>query len=393
MTKITDIKTNNSIKELAAQLKSNNSAEAGIALLKEAKDCGLGLIDYVNFACSRAEDKIEGLNGFESLLAELNLPTASNYKEGVTLQAASETFQKFPGVRALFPEYIDQTIRWSTRQDSYERVEPMISGSITTNSSAVLSTVIGGDNDDYKTFKIAEGGAIPVRTMRASQKAVQFHKVGSGIQTTYEFTREVSLDILTPYLARVQREMELSKSVIATSILINGDASYGAAPIVTQKSIATANSISGTAEGIISWRCLFKWLLDRAKAGTPIDTLIMNWDSYYQYVLMFGTQGSVAGDTEAQSLTNVGANLSQVPAGLGLPFSIIPVLSSSVPAGKLVGINKNETIQEMVLSGSSIQESEQSIRNQLITIVRTQTVAYRLLFGDTRSIYDFVDYS
>lgn len=36
-----------------------------------------------------------------------------------------------------------------------------------------------------------------------------------------------------------------------------------------------------------------------------------------------------------------------------------------------------------------ISESEQSIRNQVITYVKTQSSGYKLAFGDTREIYDY----
>jgi hypothetical protein len=64
------------------------------------------------------------------------------------------------------------------------------------------------------------------------------------------------------------------------------------------------------------------------------------------------------------------------------------VLSSAVPANKLIGITKAITLEELVENGSKIEESERSIRNQKVTFVSTENSGFKLTFGDTRSVFD-----
>lgn len=377
-------------------LKSDNerdSQEAGLKLTKAAAEHGLTLRDYLTLALSEAAIKSgNDLNGYELALAELNLPVRNDLKNGVFLQAASDTFQTYSGTRALFPEVIDDVVRFAVRQDQFERVEPMLAGSRTISGTELLSTVIDDESAERDTFTIPELANIPVRTVKTSEQTVKFYKHGSAIRTSYEFNRRQNLDVLTPFLARVVRELELSKVKAATATLINGDGLNGAAPVVAQSSY---NGVAGTAtDGKINWKHFLYWLMQRAKAGTPIDTVVMNWDGYFQWMLMFSEQNTFGsnlngGHTTAENLAKAGVSMDMMPRGMELLSQIRPVLSSQMPAGQLLGYSQADTIEELVEAGSRIQESENAIKNQSITMVRTENTGYKIVYGDTRSIFDF----
>lgn len=379
------------IGEVAKALKADGSAgkEAGLKLAQDAASFGLNIKDYIILAGSKQSDKSkDGLNAYEKLLAELNLPIRNDYERGVYMQAASETFTTYPGTRALFPQVIDDVLRWANRQDLVETTAPIIANSRTISGAELLSTVVDDDSAERDTFMVAEGGRIPVRSIKTSEKTVKIYKHGSGIRTTYEFNRRASLDLLIPYANRIARELEISKVKVATYILINGDGAYGAATEIDQSSYNTPTGVTATA-GKISWPHLLKWLVVRAQAGAPIDTVLMNWDGFFQWMMIFGTQGSSAGSTAAESLSKVGVNLALMPASIKAAFAITPAISSTVPANKLIGFSKGDTLEELVEAGSNIQETERAIQNQTVTVYKTENTGYRLVYGDTRSIFDF----
>jgi hypothetical protein len=78
-----------------------------------------------------------------------------------------------------------------------------------------------------------------------------------------------------------------------------------------------------------------------------------------------------------------------MPAAVSLVMNITPVLSSAMPANKLLGFSKGDTLEELVEAGSNIQETERAILSQTMTMVRTENTGYRLVYGDTRSIFVF----
>lgn len=378
------------VEEVIAGLRDDSrgtSVEAGNKLVAQAHDFGLNIRDYLTLAVDvRAGEHAElayknDLTGYELALQQLNLPVKNDFKNGVVLQAASETFQTYPGTRAMFPEVIDDMLRWTDRQDMIERVDPMLSQTRTIAGNELVSTVVDDDSLERGTFTIPELANIPVRTIRTSETAVKMYKHGSAYRTSYEFNRRASLDILTPYAARVMRELEISKVKAATDVLINGDGVNAAAPVTA----ITDVSLGGTANNLpANYKALAKFLMNMAKDGVPADTLVGNYDMFVDLMFMF-SQVLNSGVSEAEKLASVGAPV----VNMQLPImnnSVNFVLSSTMTAGHLLAFNRAETLEHLVEAGSSIAESEQAIRNQSIVYVRTENSGFRLAFGDTRRI-------
>lgn len=367
----------------------NDSVEAGLALMSEAKEYGLNIRDFLTLAVdTRQGEQAEaaqkaGLNGYELALANLNLPSRNEFNQGVLLQAASETFQKYPGTRAIFPEVIDDMLRWKDRQDRIERIEPLLAQTRTISGTELLSTVVEDDSNDRGTQIVPELANIPVRTIRTSQQSVHMFKHGSAYRTSYEFNRRATLDLLTPYAARIGRELEISKVAAATSVLINGDGLNGAA---TAEDITTYGGDLANGKTLQhNYKALAKWLMKMAQDGVPADVVVGNYDMFIELLFMFTP--TLQNRSEAEALTAQGA-----PAvNLGLPIlnqNVEFVLSSSMPAGKLLAYNRAETLEQLVEAGSTISESENAIRNQSIVYVNTETAGFRIAWGDTRRILD-----
>lgn len=380
------------IDAVVASLKSTDedtSKKAGVKLAKMAAEFGISIKDFLKLAVKRSSS--ETLNGYELTLFKLNLPIKDDFDNGVFLQAASDTFQTHPGTRALFPEVIDDVLRWSVRQDQVEQVAPMLANSRTINGPEMLSTVVDDDSDENDSYSIAELGRIPVRTIKTSESAVKIWKHGSALRTSYEFTRRASIELMKPHANRIARELESSKVRAATSVIINGDGAYGAAGSVNQSSYNTATGYTAT-NGKINWPHFMYWLVKRAEAGVPVDTVLMNWDGMFQWMLLFGapTQGATGttfGPTAVENMRNAGVDVATAGQVIGLLQRITPVLSSAVPANKIIGITRGDTLEELREAGSDIQETERAILNQSITMTKTENTGYHLVYGDTRSVF------
>lgn len=381
------------VETLQPLLQTNPAASLAAAheLINEAKNFGLNLRDFLTLAIDpatsenpeRYRDAQGYLTGYEAALSYLNLPVRDDFAQGVVLDAASDTFQTYAGTRALFPEVVDDMVRWKYRQDQLESTTPMVSQSRTISGNEMISTVVDDKAEDYQTtHAIAELGRVRVRTIRTSQQSVAIYKHGGGLRYSYEFGRRARLDLMTPYFVRMLREAAMSKVAVATALLINGDGVNAAAPVVAQSSLG-----AGSTNGKISRRHLIKWLINRAKAGTPVDTVVGNWDAYLEWLDLFalpvaGNQGK----TEGEIASAQGFQLGGIPILRGVANFAI---SSTAPDGKLIGLSQGDTMEELVEAGSDIEESERSIQNQSVTVVKTSNAGYKMNFGDTRSIFDF----
>lgn len=366
------------------------SLSAGQNLVQAAKKAGVNLPDYLRLAVDTTKGEFKGskLDGFEAALAYLNLPVREDYSSGILLQAAAETFTTYPGTRALFAPVIDNILQWKYRQDQFENVAAMVAQTRSISGNEMITTVVDDKAEDYQqTGVIAEGARIPIRSLRTSEKSVKFYKFGGGMEFTYEFERRASLDLITPYASRMQREVEIGQAAIATALLINGDGVSGAAPVVTASSLAATLPVSGrpvNAAGRINWEIFLTWLVSRAKLGLPIDTVVGNYDTFLEWNRMFAQPTANAGLSQGELLQRAGVQVAiQNPRfDLNVNFA----LSSTAPASTLIGFIKGETLEELVENGSDIEESTRAIENQKVRYVKTVNKGYRLVFGDTRSI-------
>lgn len=361
---------------------ARDSEEAGLALSREANDFGLSLPDFLNLAVDlsegkEAEYKAAGLSGYEMVNLALNLPNHDDFRNQITLAQASETFATHPGSRVLFPYTIDNVLRWKDRQSSMETVEDMIAGSRTIRGTELVRIIAEDTEDDRKTFTVPEGARIPVRKVRMSDRSVKIHKHGSGMEFTYEFMRRNSIDLVTPFAARIERDLQDSKLGSATNIMINGDGVVGGAENLNQEDASSTSSL--TYDGIVA-------LATKAiKDKNPIDTIAGDIDAYWQFVKIFGN--FVNGTSEADALASVGGPSLTLGRNIFMPIKF--VLNSHVPAGKILAFNKAETLEEVVEAGSRIAEEETAVRNQIVTYVRTENTGYSLIYPKTRYLLTY----
>lgn len=366
---------------------NHDSMQAASTLVSKAREARLSLRDYLTLAIDPRQGEhaarygAADLNGYEAALDFLNLPFRNDLEQGVLLQAASDSFVTHPGTRALFPEVVDDMLRWKGKQDQFENTAAIVGQSRTISGTELVSQWVEDDADARGTYTVPELANIPVRTIRTSETSVKMFKHGSAYRTSYEFNRRVSLDILTPFATRVARQLEISKVKAATSVLINGDGVNGAAPVKTLGSYGA--DLTGGKSLQNNYKALAKFLIECAQAGTPVDTVLGNLDMYLELLFMFTP--TLQNRSEAEALVAAGAPGVQLPI---LGGSVNFALGTNVPVGRLVAFNKGETLEELIEAGSNISENERTITNQSITYVRSEVTGYKLAFGDSRFVLD-----
>lgn len=390
MRNITEIKKRK-LADICDPLLAESDSEALLAaekLQKEAASFGLPLDKFLDLAVdlSEGEEKAayrngEGLSGFEQVMFKMNLPMRNNYRDQVTLAQASDTFATKPGSRIMFPYAIDNVLRWNNNLEMDERVADLIAGSRTSNGNELVRVVAEDDANARKTFRVGEGARIPVRKVGYSEKAVTFYKHGSGIEYTYEFDRRAALDIITPFAARVARDLEISKIKACTDIMINGDGVNAAATALAQSTLDPSAT-----PGTLSYDGLLAALAGAIRNHHPIDTIAGDIDAYLQFVKLFGVAATSSAYDVDQKAAKGG------PQFLTMRNIFTPVkfvLDSAVPSGKLLMFNRPDTIEELVEANSSIQEEERNVRSQVITYVRSENTGYSIIYPDCRYVYTY----
>lgn len=382
-----------SVEDVVGKLKSSSeseSMEAGLRLMADAKEYGLNVADYLRLSIKPDSLSAElGLDGYESAKLFLGLPTKDDYRNGIVLQAAADAFASYRGVRALFPEVVDDVVQWKYRQTEFETPEALISQSRTINGTELITTVVTDSEEDYQRYgMIGEGARIPVWSIKASDQSVKIFKFGVGLEWTYEFARRASLDLITPYVMRAERAAKTAQTGTAYSLMVNGDGVHGAAPVRQASAIEADNNldVGAVPAGRMNWEIITAWLVERAKSGSPIDTVAGNWDTYLQWNLMFAKPSIAAGMTQGEILAGAGVQVAQANPRLDLRLNF--ALVSDAAPNQLLGFSKNDTVEELIENGSDIEESERVMKNQRVNLYSTKNAGYRLIFGDTREILD-----
>jgi hypothetical protein len=359
---------------------SNVGISAANRILEEARSFALSVKDYLIASITPVGEGDARLNGYEQALSHLNIPITKNLEQGVDLRAATDTFATKTGTRILFPDVLMDIVKWTTAQDNIVTTAPIVAQTRTIQgNSAIMMDLVQGDVDNISMFQIAEGGEIPLRKITTTERSVKMYKVGHGYEFTYEFGRRANIDILTPYVNRINRQFELDKVKYVTAILVNGD---GVASAIT---VDNETSYGGT-NGSLEWKALFGWLVERAAAGYPIDTLIGNFKTYGAFIGMFTP--TVNTNNIPQAMEKVGGPVLAPALGF-MNYKINFAISNTVADNNLVGIIKAETIEELVEAGSDIQESQRLITTQKVQFVRTLNVGYNLVTPQARRGFSF----
>lgn len=382
--------------DVKAMLTASSSEEQRANAAKLLQDASMMGVT-VEAALAMYVEGSNGLNGLESTFQALEIPVNYHGNEVAMacFSAATGTFMTNEGLRVLLPALMNNLLRSIERQPSIERVEDLIFGTRLVKGNVLQKEITWdkGEPDSFKTHRIAEGANIPRRTLKASQQAVNFYKTGHAIEMSYEFASSATPDILIPYAARIDFERGQTEHAMAMEVLINGESSDANSinGQVTTVNLDTIDNKAGTAlrhraEGII------QWLINRARAGLAIDTLVVGWDSILDLQLMFPVTN--ANNTPAAGIggvldpANGGTQIASMKVKVvnGVDFNLNIVITSQLGNKQMLGFRKAETVERLIKTNSQIAEQERNIGNQTILYTNTIISGFTLAYGDTRCL-------
>ena len=377
--------------EVIAKLKHSEAStgrENAMMLLHDANTMGFG----VDALLHQNVEGGNGLNGFEATFAALGVPL--NLKDDTAIAAfasATTSFMTNDGLSVLLPSLVNNLLRSQDNKGIIEKADDLILQTRMVKSNAVQKEIVydKDSNDSYATHRIAEGANIPTRKLKTGQSNVKFYKTGHGIEVSYEFAQDMTPDILVPYANRIQFERSQSEHIIAVQTLINGESNDpgSANGAIATDDLDTIDNKAGTplrarAEGFI------KWLIEAARAGRPIDTLVVGWDSIFELQYMFPVSNANGNAAVGVGAVAAGGALAQMQVKVvnGINFNLNVVISSAVEEKQIIGYRKGETMERLIKTNSQISEQERSIKNQTLLYTNTIISGFTLAYGESRRL-------
>jgi hypothetical protein len=301
---------------------------------------------------------LEGMDAFQRQLKRFDIRVKG---------AGSDMVEKFfhtTDSSVLFPEFVSRVVRQGMEEDS---ILPAITATVTNFDGMDYRSIASVPTESEKELKrVEEGSKIPQTAIRTQENLVRLHKRGRMLVASYEAIRFQRLDLFSVTLRQIGAYIGRMHLEDAIDVIINGDGNGNAAG-----SLAVGTSpISGTA-GTLSYGAL----LDFWSQFSPytMNTMLISNSVMLEMLKLPEFQNPLTG------LNFQGTGKLTTPLGATL------LRSSAMPAGRLIGLDKNYALE--MINGSDVSvEYDKLIDRQLERAAITSISGFAKLFTDASRV-------
>ena len=294
---------------------------------------------------------LEGLDAYQRQLKRFGIRVKG---------AGSDLVDKFFSTSqsaVLFPEYISRAGKVGMEEAN---ILPDITATETLVEGMDYRSITSVPEDEKKLKQVAEGAAIPQTTVRTRDSLVKLHKRGRMLVASYEAIRFQKLDLFSVTLRQIGAQIGRMLLEDAVDVIVNGDGNGNPAKV---SSVAQAGKL--TYEDLVAfWNDFEPYQLNALLVGT--DTLPKLLDLRQ----MRDPEAGLDFHGTGRMVTPMGAKV---------------LRSSAVPAGKILGLDKNYAL-EMVKAGDVMVEYDKIIDRQLERAAITTISGYAKIFEDASRV-------
>lgn len=290
---------------------------------------------------------LEGLDAYQRQLKRFDIRVKGAGSDVV------EKFFKTAQSAVLFPEYIARAVKAGMEEAN---VLPDITATETVIDGMDYRSIMSVPEEERELKQVAEGASIPQTTVRTRDNLVKLHKRGRMLVASYEAIRFQKLDLFSVTLRQIGAQIGRMLLEDAVDVIVNGDGNGNPAKV---SSVAQAGRL--TYEDLVAfWNDFEPYQLNALLVGT--DTLPKLLDLRQ----MRDPEAGLDFHGTGRMVTPMGAKV---------------LRSSAVPAGKILGLDKNYAL-EMVKAGDVMVEYDKIIDRQLERAAITTISGYAKIFED-----------
>lgn len=301
---------------------------------------------------------LEGLDAFQRQLKRFDI-----HAKGAGSDFVDKFFYSSESA-VLFPEFVSRVVRQGLEE---ECVLPHITATVTHFDGMDYRSIASVPAEEEKILRrVEEGAEIPQTVIRTQENLVRLHKRGRMLVAPYEAVRYQRLDLFSVTLRQIGAYIGRMHLQDAISVLRNGDGNQNPAQVLS----VGASPISGTA-GALSYDAL----LDFWGQFDPyrLNTLLVGGDMMLALLRLPEFQNPLTG------LNFQGTGTLATPLGATL------LRTSAMPAGMLIGLDKNYALEQ--ICGSEITvEYDKLIDRQLERAAITSVSGFSKLFVDAAKV-------
>ena len=301
---------------------------------------------------------LEGLDAFQRQLKRFDIKVKG---------AGSDMVEKFFHTgesSVLFPEFVSRVVRQGMEEENI--------------LSDIVATVTRFDGMDYrsiasvpteedkKLLRVEKGAEIPQTMIRTQENLVRLHKRGRMLVAPYEAIRFQRLDLFSVTLRQIGAYIGRMHLEDAISVLRDGDGNDNAAEVFE----VGTEPISGTAGAL------------------DYDALVDFWAQFDPYTMntMLVSNDVMLSLLKMPEFQNPMTGLNfQGTGSLTSPLGAKLLRTSAMPAGTLIGLDKNYALEQICASEITV-EYDKLIDRQLERAAITSISGFAKLFGDASKV-------
>ena len=301
---------------------------------------------------------LEGLDAFQRQLKRFDIKVKGSGSDMV------EKFFHTGESSVLFPEFVSRIVRQGMEE---ENILSDITATVTRFDGMDYRSIASVPNEeDKKLVRVEEGAEIPQTMIRTQENLVRLHKRGRMLVAPYEAIRFQRLDLFSVTLRQIGAYIGRMHLEDAISVLRDGDGNDNAAEVFK----VGTEPISGTA-GTLDYNAL----VDFWAQFDPytMNTMLVSSDVMLSLLKMPEFQNPMTG------LNFQGTGSLTSPLGAKL------LRTSAMPAGTLIGLDKNYALEQICGSEVTV-EYDKLIDRQLERAAITSISGFAKLFGDASKV-------
>ena len=301
---------------------------------------------------------LEGLDAFQRQLKRFDIHVKG---------AGSDMVEKFfhtSDSAVLFPEFVSRVVRQGMEEES---ILPAITATVTRFDGMDYRSIASvPSEEDKKLRRVEEGARIPETTVRTQENLVHLHKRGRMLVASYEAIRFQRLDPFSVTLRQIGAYIGRMHLEDAIAVLRDGDGNENAAAEYT---IGTT-PITGT-KGTLTYDALLEfwsqfdpYTMNTMLVGSDVMLAMLKLDEFQNPLTGLNFQGT------GTLTTPLGAKL---------------LRTSAMPAGILIGLDKNYALEQICGSEVTV-EYDKLIDRQLERAAITSISGFAKLFTEASKV-------
>lgn len=312
--------------------------------------------------------ELEGLDAFERQLHFAGIRVKSQPEKGIYADNVNRFFQSnVPGSQVLFPEFINRVMRQALIAPD---VLPQIIAVTTGVTGSHYRTIRTNDTVAQRRMqRVGQGAEMPKTSLTTGEYTINLYKYGRILEGSYEFFREVQIDLFTILLQRMAMQANLDKADAAIDVAINGDGNSNPATNYNQSTLDTGST--PTYKAFIAFALkFFPYKLTRLVGS---DAAFINFISM--------ARPSVDPYQILNVLQQGGTFSQRVELAQDIYTDVQLVYLPSVASGVLVGLDNRFALEMVMENGASIVETDRLISSQRNQIAVSEKVGFDQIFN------------